>query len=109
MFRGCYDVEKGSSVEVTVGNVNRSVYTELLQQPGSPYSSSSYSEHNIAIPVFQNDSSRIPRAAGVTDWDDEHSGEAFARTSGLAKCPDLNPLGNLWDYLEQDIHQIWTS
>ena len=55
-------------VEMTV-NVNHSGYTELLDNQVCLTE-----EHNIPIPVFQDDSSGVHRAANVTDWHDEHSG-----------------------------------
>ena len=72
MFWGCYNyVEMGPLVEVSV-NLVHSAYIEQLDDQGLPFAHHLTKEHNIPVPVFQDDSSHIHRAANVTDWHDWH-------------------------------------
>ena len=66
-------MEPGSLVEVAVG-LNHSAYTELPDHQVPPIALHLTEEHHIPIPVFQDDSSGVHRAADETDWEDEHSG-----------------------------------
>ena len=73
MFWGCFNyMEMGLLVEVTV-NLNHSADTELLDNQVLLFAHHLTEEHNILIPVFQDEKSRNHRAANVTDWHDEHS------------------------------------
>ena len=75
-FWGCFNfMEKGSLVEITV-NLNHSAHIELTDNQVLPFAHHLTEEHNIPIPVFRDDSSRIHRAAN-----DAHS----VRTSRLAR------------------------
>ena len=70
IFWVCFHyVEMGPLVEVTV-NLNHNAYIELLDNQVLPFAHHLTEEHNIPIPVFQDDNCRIHRAANVTDCHD---------------------------------------
>ncbi|GBL97708.1 hypothetical protein AVEN_248657-1 [Araneus ventricosus] len=50
--------------------------------------------------IFQDNNSTIYRAVRICVWFDEHS-HNLLHLDWPAKSPDLNPIENLWDMLEQ--------
>lgn len=55
--------------------------------------------------LFQEDISLVHRAKIFTDWFGEHTTE-IVHIPWPAKSPDLNPIKNLYDYLEQQVKRI---
>jgi len=50
--------------------------------------------------IFQDDNAPVHRAKIVTDWKNENSIDFFLYP---AQSSDLNPIKNVWDYLERYI------
>ncbi|GBM03417.1 hypothetical protein AVEN_265460-1 [Araneus ventricosus] len=74
----------------------------VYYQVNSVSSQDLHDEYALVTPIFQDDNSTVHRAGRLCDWFDEHS-HTLLHLDWPAKSPDLYPIENLWDMLEQRV------
>ena len=81
------------ALRVLVDNVNAQSYLEILEQDLLPYAQ----EHFQANFVLQDDNAPPHRARMVRQFLEEND---VNRIEWPSKSPDLNPIENIWAYLQ---------
>ncbi|GBM29268.1 hypothetical protein AVEN_155221-1 [Araneus ventricosus] len=82
--------------------MNQHVYFNIQDDQVLPFSQHLHDEYTLVTPIFQDDNSTVHRAGRICDLFDEHS-HTLWHLDWSAKSPDLNPIENLWDMLEQRV------
>ncbi|GBO18736.1 hypothetical protein AVEN_171943-1 [Araneus ventricosus] len=82
--------------------MNQHVYFNILDHQVLPFSQHLHDEFALATPISQDDNSTVHRAGRICDWFDAHS-HTLLHLDWPARSPDLNPMENLWDMLEQRV------
>ncbi|GBN33639.1 hypothetical protein AVEN_50036-1 [Araneus ventricosus] len=67
-----------------------------------PFSQHLHDEYALVTPIFQDDNSTLHPAGRICYWFDEHS-HTLLYLDWPAESPDLNPIENLWDMLEERV------
>ncbi|GBO00053.1 hypothetical protein AVEN_14674-1 [Araneus ventricosus] len=80
--------------------MNQHVYFNILDDQVLPFSQNLHDEYALVTHIFQDDNSIVHRAGRTCDWFDEHT---LLHLDWPAESPDLNPVENLRDVLEQQV------
>ncbi|GBO19717.1 hypothetical protein AVEN_241543-1 [Araneus ventricosus] len=82
--------------------MNQHVYFNILDDQMLLFSQHLHDEYALVTNIFQDDNGTVHRAGRICDWFDEHS-HILLHINWPAKSPDLSPIENLWDMLEQRV------
>ncbi|GBM64413.1 hypothetical protein AVEN_52536-1 [Araneus ventricosus] len=83
-------------------NMNQHVYFNILDHQVLPFSQHLHDEYALVTLIFQDDNITVHRVGIICDWFDDHS-HTLLHLYWPAKSPNLNPIENLWDMLEQRV------